>query len=203
MHRFRLKEFHQRATDALSGVPARDEEVVNVPGALDIRVANRPAFNLCYEWVDSPNAIHPKVAIKVCWRPCVDLFFGVIATGNEMNRGVIDLEKSFLFAKIEAADTHGTRFLRPNVEGNRPADEMRTEDQSMCRRVRLTVRLGGRDLQVFRRKTSVLSNPGKHLRSDLIGVMERKHEIGPAVTTEGAMGTRLALDLPPDPKQRR
>src|SRR6185437_5302871 len=30
----------------------------------------------------------------------------------------------------------------PNVEGNRPADEMRTEDQSMCRRVRLTVGLG-------------------------------------------------------------
>jgi hypothetical protein len=28
------------------------------------------------------------------------------------------------------------------VQGNRPADEMRTEDQSMCRRVRLTVRLG-------------------------------------------------------------
>jgi hypothetical protein len=32
--------------------------------------------------------------------------------------------------------------LRPNVEGNRPADGMQTEDQSMCRRVRLTVRLG-------------------------------------------------------------
>jgi len=30
----------------------------------------------------------------------------------------------------------------PNVEGNRPADEMRTEDQSMCRRVRLTAWLG-------------------------------------------------------------
>ena len=30
----------------------------------------------------------------------------------------------------------------PNIEGNRPADEMRTEDQGMCRRVRLTVRLG-------------------------------------------------------------
>jgi hypothetical protein len=30
----------------------------------------------------------------------------------------------------------------PNVGGNRPADEMRTEDQSMCRRVRLTERLG-------------------------------------------------------------
>jgi hypothetical protein len=30
----------------------------------------------------------------------------------------------------------------PNVEGNRPADEMRTENQGMCRRVRLTVRLG-------------------------------------------------------------
>ena len=30
----------------------------------------------------------------------------------------------------------------PNVEGNRRADEMRTEDQAVCRRVRLTVRLG-------------------------------------------------------------
>ena len=32
--------------------------------------------------------------------------------------------------------------MGPNVQGNRPADEMRTEDQSMCRRVRLTVMLG-------------------------------------------------------------
>ena len=32
--------------------------------------------------------------------------------------------------------------MRANVGGNRPADEMRTEDQGMCRRVRLTVRLG-------------------------------------------------------------
>jgi hypothetical protein len=36
----------------------------------------------------------------------------------------------------------GCRGPSPNVQGNRPADEMRTEDQSMCRRVRLTVRLG-------------------------------------------------------------
>jgi hypothetical protein len=33
-------------------------------------------------------------------------------------------------------------FVRPNVVGNRPADEMRTGEQSMCRRVRLTARLG-------------------------------------------------------------
>jgi hypothetical protein len=33
-------------------------------------------------------------------------------------------------------------LMGPNVQGNRPADEMRTEDQSMCRRVRLTVGLG-------------------------------------------------------------
>ena len=32
--------------------------------------------------------------------------------------------------------------MRPNVEGNRPADEMVTEDQGVYRRVRLTVRLG-------------------------------------------------------------
>ena len=30
----------------------------------------------------------------------------------------------------------------PNVEGNRPADKMRAEDQSMNRRVRLTDVLG-------------------------------------------------------------
>jgi hypothetical protein len=35
-----------------------------------------------------------------------------------------------------------TSQVPPNVQGNRPADEMRTEDQSMCRRVRLTVGLG-------------------------------------------------------------
>ena len=32
--------------------------------------------------------------------------------------------------------------MRPNVEGNRRADEMLAEDQSVCRRVRLTARLG-------------------------------------------------------------
>jgi len=33
--------------------------------------------------------------------------------------------------------------MTPNVEGNRRADEMLTEDQGVYRRVRLTVRLGG------------------------------------------------------------
>ena len=111
MRRFELDEFHQRATDALSRVPARDEGVViNVPRALDIRIADRPTLNLCHEWVDSPNAIRPEMTIKVCWRPCVDLFFGVIATRNEMNRGVIDLEERCLFARPEAADMHGCVF---------------------------------------------------------------------------------------------
>jgi len=32
--------------------------------------------------------------------------------------------------------------MTPNVEGNRHADEMQAEDQGICRRVRLTVRLG-------------------------------------------------------------
>jgi len=32
--------------------------------------------------------------------------------------------------------------MGPNVEGNRRADEMVTEDQGVCRRVRLTVVLG-------------------------------------------------------------
>jgi hypothetical protein len=32
-------------------------------------------------------------------------------------------------------------LMGPNVQGNRPADEMRTEDQSTRRRVRLTVGL--------------------------------------------------------------
>jgi hypothetical protein len=36
----------------------------------------------------------------------------------------------------------------PNVEGNRRADETVTEDQTMYRRVRLTVRLG-RDFYKF------------------------------------------------------
>ena len=44
----------------------------------------------------------------------------------------------------------------PNVEGNRPADGMRTEDQSMCRRVRLTVRLGAR-IYATRRNSSRIS----------------------------------------------
>jgi hypothetical protein len=39
--------------------------------------------------------------------------------------------------------THLSERVPPNVQGNRPADELRTEDQSMCRRVRLTVGLGG------------------------------------------------------------
>ena len=32
--------------------------------------------------------------------------------------------------------------LRPNDKGNRPAELTRTDDQGMCRRVRLTARLG-------------------------------------------------------------
>ena len=37
---------------------------------------------------------------------------------------------------------HQALARRANVEGNRPADEMRAEDQGMCRRVRLTETLG-------------------------------------------------------------
>jgi len=46
-----------------------------------------------------------------------------------------------------STDASCARVTTPNVQGNRPADEMRTEDQTMCRRVRLTVRLGGADSQ--------------------------------------------------------
>ena len=35
--------------------------------------------------------------------------------------------------------------LTPNVGGNRRADETATEDEGMCRRVRLTARLGLRN----------------------------------------------------------
>src|SRR6185312_4806323 len=44
--------------------------------------------------------------------------------------------------KAEGGSDDSAHRRRPNVEGNRPADEMRAEDQSMCRRVRLTARLG-------------------------------------------------------------
>jgi len=37
--------------------------------------------------------------------------------------------------------------MTPNIAGNRPAAPTMTEDQSVYRRVRLTVRLGGADSQ--------------------------------------------------------
>ena len=37
----------------------------------------------------------------------------------------------------------------PNVEGNRRADEMLAEDETVCRRVRLTVRLGPESLTLW------------------------------------------------------
>jgi len=43
-----------------------------------------------------------------------------------------------------------------------------TEDQSVYRRVRLTVRLGGTALQVFGSETGVLCDSRQHLRPDLI-----------------------------------
>jgi len=41
-------------------------------------------------------------------------------------------------------------FALPNVEGNRPAAQMVTEDQGVCRRVRLIVRLGVSDPDALR-----------------------------------------------------
>jgi len=46
--------------------------------------------------------------------------------------------------------------MTPNIAGNRPAAPTMTEDQSVYRRVRLTVRLGGTALQVFGSETGVL-----------------------------------------------
>ena len=79
------------------------------------------------------------------------------------------------------------RVVTPNVEGNRRADEMRAEDQGMCRRVRLTVGLGGTALHIFRCKPGMLGDARKHLWSDFVTIMKGKHEIRPTITTERAM----------------
>jgi hypothetical protein len=60
---------------------------------------------------------------------CMDIAVGSVRRDRENDR--------FETASRNILTWHG------DVIGNRPADEMRTEDQSMCRRVRLTVRLGG------------------------------------------------------------
>jgi hypothetical protein len=57
----------------------------------------------------------------------------------------------------------------------------------MCRRVRLTARLGGTELQVLWRQTSVLGDARKHLRTDFFSLMKGEHEIWPAVPVQRAM----------------
>ena len=93
--------------------------------------------------------------------------------------------------------------LTPNVEGNRRAALKLDEDQGVCRRVRLTVGLGGTPLHIFRCKPSVLGDTREHLWSNFVTVMEREHEIGPTITTECAMGPGLPLQPPPNPQQNR
>src|SRR5579864_3750875 len=67
--------------------------------------------------------------------------------------------------------------MRPNIQGNRRAAPMVTEGQSMWRRVRLTVRLGGTVLHIFGCKPSVLGDVREHLWADFVTIMEGKHEV--------------------------
>ena len=90
----------------------------------------------------------------------------------------------------------------PNVGGNRRAALTLAEDQAVCRRVRLTVRLGRIRLQILRSKTGVLGDTRQHLRADLVRVVKGEHEFGPTATAQRAVRTRLTFNLPPSPKQR-
>jgi len=56
-------------------------------------------------------------------------------------------------------------------------------------------------LQIFRLKTRVLSDTSEHLRTDLIGVVEREDIIRPSLASKGLVGARLTFDMPPDSVQ--
>src|SRR5947209_13975396 len=59
------------------------------------------------------------------------------------------------------------------------------------------------ELQIFRFKPRVLCDAGRHLRADLIFVVEGEDHVGPAGAREGRVGTRLPLYAPADAAQRR
>jgi hypothetical protein len=58
-----------------------------------------------------------------------------------------------------------------------------------------------RQLQVFWAQTGVLGNSRQHAGAKFLAVMERKHEICPALTCQRAMRARLALELPANAEQ--
>jgi hypothetical protein len=57
--------------------------------------------------------------------------------------------------------------------------------------------------KILRRQTSALCDSGEHAWPDLFVLVEREHEIGPALTGEGAVRARLSFHAPANPKERR
>ena len=56
-------------------------------------------------------------------------------------------------------------------------------------------------LKIFRLQACVLRDTGKHLRADLFGVVECEDIIGPTLSGECLVGTRLTFDMPADSDQ--
>lgn len=94
-------------------MPARHKKVINVPCLLYICVANQLAFDLSNKRIDSLYSLDPELAFQTGWGPCVDLFFCVVATRDEVDRRMIDTKERKLFAKIETTYAHHKSSLSP------------------------------------------------------------------------------------------
>lgn len=67
----------------------RHKKLVDEPILLHIRIADDLVINLDNKWANFPNSIGPQVFIKVCRRPCFDLFRGVVLRRENMNNELL------------------------------------------------------------------------------------------------------------------
>jgi len=52
-------------------------------------------------------------------------------------------------------------------------------------------------------QAGALRNPNEHSGAEFLVIVEGEHEIGPALSRESSVRTRLAFQRPPDSKQGR
>ena len=97
---------HEQATDALPRVVPRNEEVVDVASRLQVCIADDLTILLDDERIDGLHAPTPEVRIDIFRCPGPNLITRVVASRNQVNRGVEHAPECVLVAWTKASNQH-------------------------------------------------------------------------------------------------
>lgn len=98
---------HEGGTNTFARIGAGYEEMVDVSGTLNIRVANNLPVNNCHKRLEHGNAIAPVLKFVVVRCPSMKLIGCVVAASKLVHRRQKDPTKFFLFSRDVWTYEHG------------------------------------------------------------------------------------------------